>query len=107
MRPTYERCSRRVAAIAERMIDAGKLIVVMQAETHRERKGDGKTRPGDSRCDPELQIRSRVLSAVRLSQPGSRVELESEQRMRTEDESARRAPLVGREPEAELLDGAE
>src|SRR5436305_1699836 len=79
----------------EFVVDAGELIVVLQAETNGERKGNGEFRVVDSRSDPELEIRSSVLSAVRLSEPRSRVEFKSQKRMRPKHESGGGGSLIG------------
>src|SRR5205823_3180313 len=62
---------------------------------------------GPPRCCTDLEIRTRIESAIRLPQPGMRVEFKCHESVRAEDDARRRGGIVGRDLERELLHGAE
>src|SRR5688500_16096725 len=62
------RADRRQAEEAELVVDAGQLVVVLQAETDLDRELDAEVRIDPARRDTDLQVGARQRPAVRLAE---------------------------------------
>src|ERR1041384_6684356 len=68
----------------KRMIDAGELVVVIEAQPDLDRKRDVHRRIRPSRRDANLEVGSRVESTIGLTEPGMRIELECHESVRVQ-----------------------